>query len=266
MLSDARRVEPFARAISALCKDKIVFESGTGTGILSILAARAGAKKVFCTELDSRVAASAKANIRASGMSEHITLIERSTLEVNLSDLEGMRPDVIMAENLSTWQVMEPQNEVMNHARSALAHAHTISIPARATNKVELCESAYRFMDAVELRTHYFEFTGIPRPTVRSNAATFSVFDYSASSGTVFNNEIAIKVMSSGVVNSLRLTSPLDVGPGITFEASDSLMPPVVVPLPCDLGVNAGDTVSVRVRYKTNTQWESFECEAELVS
>ena len=47
MVSDTKRVTPFKLAIQATCKDKRVFESGIGSGIMSILAAKSGAKKVY---------------------------------------------------------------------------------------------------------------------------------------------------------------------------------------------------------------------------
>jgi hypothetical protein len=61
-------------------------------------------------------------------------------------------------------------------------------------------------------------------------------------------------------VNSLRLTSPLQVYQGIRFDFSDSLMPPVVVPLQEDLAVLTGDIVEVSVQYKHESKWERFRC------
>ena len=121
MLSDMKRLTPLLRAIEENCKDKVVFESGTGTGVLSIMAARAGARAVFCSEIDPAIAAFAKENIANSGCADRITLIEGSTLDVTLADLGGRRPEVLVAENLSTWQVTEPQNQVMNYLRTNLA-------------------------------------------------------------------------------------------------------------------------------------------------
>ena len=44
MVSDAKRVVPFKQAIQKVSKGKRVLESGCGSAILSILAARAGAE------------------------------------------------------------------------------------------------------------------------------------------------------------------------------------------------------------------------------
>ena len=82
MLSDRQRVTPFAEAIKATCKNKIVLESGTGSGIFSILAAQAGAKHVFAVEIDPQIAQFARRNIQQSGYSDRITLLEKDILKV----------------------------------------------------------------------------------------------------------------------------------------------------------------------------------------
>jgi predicted RNA methylase len=40
----------YREAIEAACKDKIVIDVGAGTGVLSIMAAKAGAKEVHAIE------------------------------------------------------------------------------------------------------------------------------------------------------------------------------------------------------------------------
>jgi predicted RNA methylase len=260
MLSDAKRVTPFARTISELCPGKVVFESGTGTGVLSILAARAGAAAVYCTEIDPIVAQFARRNFEQSGFAEKITLIPKSTLHVTLDDLNGHRPDVLIAENLATWQVMEPQNQVMNHLRLHLGHQGTVSIPEKAFNYVQLGQSEYRFFDTVELKTPYYEFAGIRSAVLRSQPTLFSTFDYKGVVDTALEKEVVVTAWSRGIVNSLRLTSPLELSKDNHFEYSDSLMPPVVVPLPGDIEVAAGEQFVVSIRYQTYAQWREFDC------
>lgn len=264
MLSDMKRVTPFLRAIDATCRDKVVFESGAGSGVLSILAARAGAKAVFCSEIDPAIAVFARNNITAAGFDDRITVLQKSTLDVDLADLGGIRPDVVVAENLSTWQITEPQNQVMNHLRTHLAHPGTISIPGRSLNYLQLAYADYTFFDTVQLMAHFFEFSGI-RPCVQLSRPTlFSTFDYSAINETAIDREISVTAWASGTVNALRLTSPLEVSSGNHFDCSDSLMPPVVIPLPKSVEVRAGDEVRVSVRYQTNTRWEDVHCGARL--
>lgn len=264
MLADMKRVIPLLRAIEANCQDKVVFESGAGTGVLSIMAARAGARAVFCSEIDPAIAAFARHNIASSGVADRIQLIERSTLDVTPADLGGLRPEVLIAENLSTWQVTEPQNQVMNHLRTTIAHPDAVAIPMLSRNFLQLAQTEYTFFDTVSLQCHFFEFSGIRGPIHLSRPTLFSEFDYCRTNEVSFDREISVLAWSAGTVNSLRLTSPLEYSPGNHFEWSDSLMPPVVVPLAAPVTVRAGDEVKVKVSYHTNTRWEDVRCEARL--
>jgi hypothetical protein len=127
---------------------------------------------------------------------------------------------------------------------------------------VELVCSRYDFDDLVELRSHYFGFTGVPKPLVLSRPAVFRTVYFGAINSTVVEGGLRLLVTGSGVVNGLRLTSPLKIFDGISFKSSDSLMPPVIVPLPRDLEVSAGNVVELQFRYRCETDWRDFECDA----
>ena len=138
MVSDQKRVEPFKEAIFATCKGKRVLESGAGSAILSILAAKAGATKVYAVEIDSEIAKHAKKNIQISGYQEVITLIEGDVKSITLADIDNRKIDVVIAENLSTWQVTEPQIQLMNHINQVLVKEKFIPLPQRIFNNIEL--------------------------------------------------------------------------------------------------------------------------------
>lgn len=262
MVSDTSRVSPFRQAIQNVCKNKIVIESGTGTSVLSLIAAGAGAKMVYAIELDPNIAAFARENIRKSGF-KNIKLIEKNTLQVTTQDLDGNKADVVIAENLSTWEVTEPQIQVMNHMIKNLAVANPIGIPHSIDNKLELCYSNYIFEKVIELRTLYFQFSGIPAPDLFSDSVSFENIKMNQVNAVAFEKTIAITVKKSGVINGIRLTSPLIVGEGVLFHSSDSLMPPVVLPLPSDTKVEKGQVIKIKIQYVTNTDWRQFICQIE---
>jgi predicted RNA methylase len=50
MTADSVRMRSFKEAIDASCSGKVVIDVGAGTGILSIMAAKAGALQVYAIE------------------------------------------------------------------------------------------------------------------------------------------------------------------------------------------------------------------------
>jgi predicted RNA methylase len=258
MLSDPKRIPPFKEAIEKICKDQIVLESGTGSAILSLLAARAGAKQVFATELDPKVAEFARKNITRSGF-KNIRLIEKSTTALKPEDLDGLQPTVVIAENLSTWQVTEPEIQVMNYITENLAADGAIRLPAIMENQLELCHAEFSFYGLVSLRSHFFEFTGIPPAETLSKPVVYSRLDFTDHNAEQFEGRCALTVKQDGIVNSVRLTSPLVVHDGIYFSSSDSLMPPVIFPLGSDRTVQEGETLTLQIQYESCTGWDRFK-------
>lgn len=265
MVSDVKRVTPFKRAIQKVSKGKRVLESGAGSGILSILAAKAGAKKVYAVEIDPKIARFAEANIRKSGFQNHIKLIQKDIFKVTLNDLDSEKVDVVIAENLSTWQVTEPQIPILNYINKNLIKKDGIRIPTLIFNYVEFAQSQYQFEDVVEIRTHYFGFTGVKKPRILSQRQLFTTVDLRRQNPLQVKKSIKIKVSREGSLNSLRLTSPLEVYAGVHFESSDSLMPPVIIPLKNDLQVSRGDQVELKISYAYHSDWDGVHCEAKII-
>jgi protein arginine N-methyltransferase 1 len=86
MLKDAVRTRAYQRAIEEnpeVFKDKIVMDIGCGTGILSIFAARAGAKHVYAVD-NAEIALYAREIIKRNGLESKITVLKGKVEEVEL--------------------------------------------------------------------------------------------------------------------------------------------------------------------------------------
>ena len=68
MLEDQVRTEAFRRAIFECCKGRVVLEVGTGSGMLAVLAAQAGARRVVAVEADAEMAQLAQQVVDANGV------------------------------------------------------------------------------------------------------------------------------------------------------------------------------------------------------
>ncbi|MBN1156400.1 50S ribosomal protein L11 methyltransferase [Candidatus Woesearchaeota archaeon] len=269
MVSDETRVVPFMIAIEKLAQGKRVLESGTGTGIMSLFAAKNGAEIVYAVEKDPAVGEVARQNIKRNQLDNIITILcPRDVLTVTIDDI-GNKANMVIAENLSTWLAIEPQVPIMNYINKHLAEPDAIRLPKTVSNKMELACSPYSFYDdLVRIRETYFEFRGISKPEILSKPVLFRKVDLSKINDEHVDAEIVVEATQDGTVNGLRLTSPIVISSGIRFKKSDSLMPPIVVPLSeGDIYVRKGDLVKVHVIYdygRTKENWSNFFCSAEL--
>lgn len=265
MLADKQRLTAFEQAINATCHGQRVLDCGAGTGILSLMAARAGATKVYSVDIDEEILQIAQANIQDCGFG-NIDLLHKDSCKLILADLDNEPIDVVICENLSTWQVTEPIIAVKNRVNTRLVHPETIHLPAGVDNFVEPVQSQFLFNELVELRSHYFEFTGTTKPRILGEPVLYNSVNFAMVNIPHWDNKVRLKITHPGSLNSLRLTSPVRIHNNLVFQGSDTLMPPVIVPLPYDLPVEPGDIVEVQVRYEHLCSWREVTTSAKLVA
>lgn len=103
LLKDRRRVDAYARAIRKVVRPgDVVLDLGSGTGILSLLAARAGARKVYGIEQDGIVYV-ARALARENGLADRVTFIRGNFETTPVPE----RADVCFTEHLSNVGIIE---------------------------------------------------------------------------------------------------------------------------------------------------------------
>src|SRR5262245_60493493 len=125
MLNDRARTRAFIDGIaSAVRPGDVALDIGTGTGVLALAAARAGARRVYAIEATS-MADVAEQNARANGMSDRITVIRGRSTDVNLPE----KVDVIVTEMIGHHALGEGLIEVVNDAMSRFGHAGTRVVP-----------------------------------------------------------------------------------------------------------------------------------------
>ena len=99
MIKDRVRTETYRDAMyhnKHLFKDKIVLDVGCGTGILSMFAARAGARKVIGVEF-SDFAIIARKVVRDNNLADIVTIVHGKVENIQLPD-DVVKVDVIVAE------------------------------------------------------------------------------------------------------------------------------------------------------------------------
>src|ERR1700722_17573124 len=110
-LLDRRRTKAFKRAIERTVKrGDVVIDIGTGSGVLAMFAAKAGAKKVYGVEIADDVANFAKQNITTNKLNDKIEVINADMKKFNFPH----NVDVVTMELMDTGLVAEQQGVVNN--------------------------------------------------------------------------------------------------------------------------------------------------------
>lgn len=126
MLLDRVRVDAYARAISAVVRPgDVVLDIGSGSGVLAMLAARAGARRVYAVERTGAIAL-VREHVAANRLG---AIVE--PIRADLADLAALPepPRVIVAEMLGHFAPAEQSHKVYRLARR-LAADGAVLIPA----------------------------------------------------------------------------------------------------------------------------------------
>ena len=132
MLKDRKRTGAYQDAIlnnPDIFKDKIVLDIGCGTGILSIFAAKAGAKHVYGIEF-ADIADYAKEIIKINKLSDKITILKSKVEEVNLP---VEKVDIIISEWMGYFLLYESMLDTVLYARDKWLQKDGYMLPDHAT-------------------------------------------------------------------------------------------------------------------------------------
>ena len=111
MINDTGRNRFYKQAINSAVVGKTVCDIGTGTGLLSILAVKAGAKHVYAVEQDPGRASLARSMFEKLNITDRVTVIEDNFLNTNIP------ADIYVSETINTQIFGEFIIELAEHAR-----------------------------------------------------------------------------------------------------------------------------------------------------
>jgi type I protein arginine methyltransferase len=143
MLRDEPRTTSYANALvanSKFMKGKVVLDVGCGTGILCMLAVRAGARKVIGVDSSSIIERTQKV-IDRNGMSDKITLVRGRLEEVKLP-LEYDEVDVIVSEWMGYGLYFENMLSSVIYARDTYLSNKGVLMPSDAKVYIEAMTAA----------------------------------------------------------------------------------------------------------------------------
>lgn len=138
MLNDLHRNQFYWDACESVVKGKQVVDIGSGSGLLSMIAAKQGASQVLAIEASRDMVHLAQLNLKKNGFN-NIRVIHNLSNNVRLEESE--KADVIVSETLGVLMLGEGMLDYISDARKRLAKPNCVVIPAGGAQFVQLISS-----------------------------------------------------------------------------------------------------------------------------
>ena len=264
MVGDLVRTEAFRRCLETVLEpgDKVL-EIGCGTGILSYLAARAGASKVWAVEA-SELADTARQMLAASGVGDRVEVIRGVSFGIELPE----RADLLITETVGHYGFDEGLIQVAADARERLLKPGGTIVPSRMRLIAAPVSCPEFHRDHVEVwRDGPFGFDCSPmaqKALDMSYVAALSDSDRLAEASDLLEIELGTRpkdplvgetelvISRFGTVSGLGIWFVTDLGPEVALSSLEtSHWLAGFLPLPVPFMVFAGE----RLRASVSFQW-----------
>lgn len=267
MAADGVRMDAYARAIVRAVKPgSVVVDLGAGTGIFSLLAARAGAKRVHAIDPNPAIFILPEL-ARAAGVSNKITIHHALSAEVDLPE----QADVIVSDLRGATALNADYLAAIRDARARLLRPGGALLPASDRLFVALVE-ADEMWRWLARGWEAFEQRGIPSAYVRtsilnavyhdvpgpigasdvlSNAAHWGTVDWATHDAPVVEATVDVSMQRDGLAHGLCVwfeTTVLDDIAYDTAPGTRSVYSRAFFPLPQPTSVRHGEKATLTLR------------------
>ncbi len=262
-LVDAKRVKAFKEAIEkAVIKDKsVVVDLGSGTGILSLFALQAGAKKVYSIEADPSVIPLLKSNLKKSKHADRSILIKGDATKIDLPE----KVDVVICEMVATGLIDELQVPAINNVLK-FCKKDTIIVPQRIKNFVELVEAKNVFyghrMSIIQYEYPWYKKL---KSKSLSEKVLYLDCDFSKQNEEEVDFYAKVSASKSGIINAIRISNETLFNSKKKFLFSNAYCIPLVLPLE-PTRAKKGEEFTVHIKYKLCKGHENLKYSVERVN
>jgi len=285
MLADSVRTEAFTKALKSVIKpgETIVADIGSGTGVLSFLALKLGAKHAILYEAGDVIELS-KTLAKDLGFFEKCTFVHKYSFEVQAPK----KADLVISETLGNFALEEHLLEILGDAKRFLALGGT-TIPSRLTQVVTPVTSDVFLRELQSWRTSPFDFSSAEALSLQNvYVRTFSPKDLLVNEKKVWDEINFSKKESSERTNTLTwkfsrptaicgfcLSWSCELTPGVSLTThpwdSATHWEQIYLPIPKTLSLLAGDELQLLIASDTrlsagiNVQWEVRQKRGEKI-
>lgn len=242
-LHDVDRTRMWKEAIEDTVRPgDVVVDAGSGTGILGVFAALAGARKVYCIELHPRFTNLIGHLAARNGLEDVVVVVQGDASKVSLPE----PADLLICELLSTGQFFEPQVQVVRHLRQFLKPEARM-IPSQVRSYVRLMdgqEELYGVRIDCDSRSLVLDDD---EPV--SNRVCYDQIDLATVTADGVDTEVEVIARKTRVADAVLIEGEAQLTPTLVTRPTRFLYNPEVIFLPKTLHLEQGRRYRVRVRY-----------------
>jgi predicted RNA methylase len=247
LTSDPQRLAGFYEAIKEKAKG-IVYDLGTGSGILSIWAVPFS-DFIYAVEKDPVVAEKTSSYL---GKFKNILFIEGDARKVHFPE----KSDLIICEMLDTALIDEEQVPVLNSVLDYLKKGGDV-IPRGILNGVEPVHTDAEYL--------CYEENGKPSHQLLGPLIIYSHYDFRKPINPLGDFEITMKISKKGTFSGLKITTFTLITPNIICGPTPMLNPPLIIPTE-ELYVEEGEIVTLNLSYVMGGGLDSIKTKIKKIS
>lgn len=236
MLHDEERSELYDKAIRhVVSPEHLVLDVGTGSGLLSMMAARAGAREVIACEGQPAVADVARKVIRRAGHDDVITVVPKMSTAMRVPEDLPRRADILVTETVDCALLGEGILPTIAHAREHLLTEDAVIMPGGGRVFAQLVESAslhrknhvgqlygFDFTEFNQLSSIEYFDSRIRHHEHRTLSEPIEVFkfDFYRDTAEPRRAEFVVPPSSAGTCHAVVFWFELDLLPGVSLTNS----------------------------------------------
>jgi tetratricopeptide (TPR) repeat protein/precorrin-6B methylase 2 len=274
MINDFERNDAYKQSLERAVKpDSLVLEIGTGSGIVAMMAARAGAKQVVTCEVNPILARVAKETVANNGYADRVTVVPRLSTQLTVGEGGDLpeKADVFVSELINIGMLAPRMLSVLQHARTHLVKPGGAIIPRASTVYAMLIETPelarinpVNRIDGFDMSSFdVFRSPGYQQLDLAADAHsalsdTFTAldFDFTRNMPEEGEREIEVTVTKAGTCHGVAFWFDLVMDEEVVYK-SESLSrtnhwKQAMTFLESPIKVRPGDRLTVIARYDNN--------------